>query len=372
MANSETQPDTLPTSSASPVTNIYLIYSPMHYLTAESIAVHFEQNARNCLFFLKPAFKELVDPTKWDSAEFLPWPRFYPEKGFLGKLRRTIKNLDLVANACKGASEIRLHTPTIDTEAVNYFINYLRTTYSDALFTVRIIPDGFENIQRFPLSRFKVALQYCKKIRRLIHPDLNYYVYTGDRMGTDTDIVDRIYIIQGFPHEYSATKTVALPPLGHAGSNSEDVTSVTKEKLALVIGQPMASSKRFTLKELVSVTSGIRELIAANGIECIEYKAHPSDSDRELSHPDYKELKISMPLETYLASTHFDLIIGVFSTALLTARLIQPQSCRIIAYATELIKYRGHNEKENLLSTFVTFGVEIVPHLTKIDDGAKQ
>ena len=47
----------VPCNSESTVANIFLIYSPLHYLAAESIAAHFGQNARNYLFFLKQEFR---------------------------------------------------------------------------------------------------------------------------------------------------------------------------------------------------------------------------------------------------------------------------------------------------------------------------
>lgn len=362
MDNTDKRNINVPENSQLFITNIYLIYSPLHYLAAESVAVNFEQDAHNFLFYLKSEFKDMVDLEKWNSADFLPWPRFYPDKGLLGRLHRTRKNLAMVAGACKGAHEIRLHTPVIDTEAVNYFINHIRTTYPDAMFCVRLIPDGLLNIQRHPLSRFKEILQYCKKARRLICPDLNYYTFRGDRTGSDAKIVDRIYVMPGFPHKYDSAKTVELPSLCRAVCPAENKSQIPSRKRALVLGQPLTAFKRFTFENLQSVTSGIRAFIDTCGIDDIEYKSHPRDPDRELSHLDYRELAIDQPLEAYLADNTFDLIIGVYSTALLTARLILPKSCRVVAYGTDLVKYRGDQEKANILSTFVSLDVEIVLH----------
>lgn len=340
-----------------PVANIFLIYSPLHYLASERIVENFEHYACNSLFYLKEEFRELPITSKWDSVDFLPWPRLYPEKGIFGKLQRTQKNLDMVAGVCKGAQEIRLHSPVIDTEAVNYFINHLRTTYPNAHVCVRLIPDGLLNVQRHPLSRFKEALQYCKKLRRLICPRLNYYTFQGDRTGSDTSIVDRIYVLPAFPHEYDQTKTVELPLVKHPLKAME---AASTRKQALVLGQPLTAYQRYSTENMHSVTLGIRTFITSCGIDYTEYKTHPRDHNKELSHPDYKELLINTPLELYLASNSFDLIIGVYSTALVTARLILPKTCRVVAYGTNLMKYRSNKEKTNILSIFKSTGVEII------------
>ena len=251
----------VPCNSESTVANIFLIYSPLHYLAAESIAAHFGQNARNYLFFLKQEFKGVVDPSKWDAVEFLPWPRFYPEKGLFGTIRRTSNNLAVVGNVCAGASKIRLHTPVIDTEAVNYFINFLQGAHPEAKFSVRLLPDGLLNVQRHPLGLFKEMMQYFKKARRFIYPALNYYTFRGDRTGSDTKIVDRIYVLPGFPHEYDHSKTVEISLLKEGGDAGIRTALGTTGKRALVLGQPLIAFNRFTKEDMQAVTMGIRTFI---------------------------------------------------------------------------------------------------------------
>lgn len=343
-------------SSKPNIVNLFLIYSPLHYLSAELVAGQFEKGAENYLFYLKAQFKEMVDPARWTAVEFLPWPRFYPERGMLGRMRRADKNVRMVARVCSGATEIRLHTPVIDTEAVNYFINHLRSTFPGARFTVRLIPDGLLNIQRHPLGRLKEALQYCKKARRLLCPTLNYYTFRGDRIGSDTKIVDRIYVLPGLPHEYDRTKTVEIS-LQQAGTAGEEAP-----KRALVLGQPLTSNKLITAEDSSAVTLAIRNFIDACGIQDVLYKAHPRDRIGEFSHPDYRKLVISKPLESYLAATSFDLVIGVYSAALVTARLILPKSCRVVAYGSDVVKYKSDRDRENIQSTLAKLGVEMVMH----------
>ncbi len=341
------------------ITNIFLIYSPLHYLVAENIAANFEQTASNALFYLKEEFRNLVDTSKWDCVEFLPWPRFYPEKGVFGKIRRTRKNLEIVKNVCPGSSEIRLHTPVIDTEAVNYFINYLRKSIPAARFSVRLLPDGLLNVQRHPLGCIKELLQYGKKLRRLISPALDYYLFKGDRTGSDAAITDRIYVLKDFPHEYDPGKVVEL---SLQQGDSDGGSDLSRSRRALVLGQPLVAYDRFSVDGMRAVGLGIRAFIAACGINDVMYKSHPRDPDRDFSHPDYHELIISAPLETHLTAEQYDLVIGVCSTGLLTARMILPASCRVVAYGMDIMMYRGDSDKKNIEAPFVRLGVEMVPH----------
>lgn len=340
------------------VVNIFLIYPPLHYLAAESIVSQFERGSRNYLFYLKSKFGQLVDPSAWDGVEFLPWPRYYPERGMFGRMRRTIRNLTLVDGVCAGATELRLHAPVIDTEAINYLIRFLQSSHPGASFSVRLIPDGLLNVQRHPLGYFKETLQYVKKARRLTCPSLNYYTFRGDRTGSDDAIVDRIYVLEGFPHQYDRAKSVELPLL----RDCPRAVQTASTKRALVIGQPLVVYRRFSQEDMRAVSEGIRAFIGDSGIEHIVYKSHPRDSQREFSHPDYQELTIQQPLETYLASTPHDLVIGVCSTALLTARMILPPSCRVVAYGMDMMKYRGDQDRESIELPFRSLKVEMVSH----------
>ena len=346
-----------PDMAAKTVANIFLIYSPLHYLAAESVAVHFEPGARNYLFYLKHEFKDLAHPSKWDGVNFLPWPRFYPKKGFFGGMRRAGDNLRLVGALCAGATTIRLHTPVIDTEAVNYLINFLRGAFPGAAFSVRIIPDGLLNIRRHPLGRLKRMLQYLKKLKRVFCPELDYYTFSGDRIGSDDAIVDRIYLLPRFPHQYDPGKVAELPALVPPAAGGHEGARVPR---ALVVGQPLVDFKRMTTADVELVTQGMRRFIGDCGISEIDYKAHPKDSRRELDSSGYRDLKITCPLEIHLSRHSYDLVIGVYSTALLTAKMVLPESSRVVAYGMNRMQFRGDSERGDLELSFDKFRVEIV------------
>lgn len=342
-----------------PRVNLFLVYSPLHCLAAERIVDYFEADAKNCVYYLKPKFENLLNKERWDIVAALPWPRFYPLPGIFGRLRRTMENLRSLGDACIGADEILLHTPVIDTEAVNYTINYLRRRFPFARFSVRLTPDGLLNVKRHPQPMGKRLMQYLRKGLRFFCRDLDYYPFAGDRTGSDDVIVERIYLLPGLPHEYDRHKVVEIPSLVNVTSNKLDENAA---RTALVIGQPLIVYKRMTAESVAVVTRGIREFLRQNGYDRIFYKAHPRDATHEYSHADYTELKIDQPLETYLAQNACGLLIGVCSTALLTGRLILPSECRVVAYGLNLMNFKSTTEQATIIRPFQESGIEIIHH----------
>lgn len=336
--------------------NLFLVYSPLHCLAAERIVDYFEADAKNCVFYLKPKSERLLNKERWDIVAALPWPRFYPLPGIFGRLRRTLENLRILGDACIGADEILLHTPVIDTEAVNYAINYLRRRYPAARLAVRLTPDGLLNVKRHPQPIGKRLMQYLRKGLRFFCPELDYYPFAGDRTGSDDVIVERIYLLPGLPHEYNRHKVVEIPSLVNVSSSklNEDAA-----RTALVIGQPLIVYKRMTAESVAVVTQGIREFLRQNGYERIFYKAHPRDATHEYCHADYAELNIDETLEAHLASHHYGMVIGVCSTALLTARMILPAHCRVVACGFERMIFTSEQESQILSQPFRQIGIEL-------------
>lgn len=337
--------------------NLFMVYSPLHCLCAEQIVRHFEPSARNVVFYLKPGFASLLDSSLWEGIHYLPWPRLDPLPGPLGRLRQARKNLDLVANECRGAEIIRLHTTVIDSEAINYHINHLRASFPTADFSVRLFPDGVLNVQRHPLGLLGELFHYTRLLRRLASPALHYYTFRGDRTGSDAAIVDRIYILHRFPHEYPAGKIVELPPFRQATAAS----SLGQTKRVLVLGQPVVAFRRMTAETMHTVTDELAAFIAAAGFTDVWYKAHPRDTQREFAAPGYRDLTMSVSLEQHLVEEHYDMVVGIYSTGLLTARMILPDTVRVVAYGMNRIRFRSRKEREALCRVFTTFGVELVP-----------
>lgn len=337
--------------------NLFMVYSPLHCLCAEQIAGHFEPGATNVAFYLKREFGPLLRESLWDATAYLPWPRFEPEPGMFGRLRRTRSNLELVAGFCRGAARIVLHTTVIDTEAINYNIKYLMRTFPGAKFSVRLFPDGWMNVKRHPLGPVKELLQYSRLLRRLACRDLHFYRFRGCRTGADDKLVDRIYVLPRFPHQYDPAKVVTLPLVG-PGDAETDRERVLKR--ALVLGQPLIAYKRMTRESVAAVTRGIGAYLRARGIEEIYYKSHPRDKTREYALAEYRELAIDKPLEHHLAEHPYGVVIGVCSTGLLTGRMVLPQWCTVVSCGINLMKFDNDKEQGNFMDIFGRLGVEII------------
>ncbi|MCV5126924.1 alpha-2,8-polysialyltransferase family protein, partial [Escherichia coli] len=82
--------------------------------------------------------------------------------------------------------------------------------------------------------------------------------------------------------------------------------------------------------DMQAVTAEIRQWLAQQGMVQIDYKGHPKDRRRELSQPEYNVIELDEPLETYLAQTAYDAVVGVRSSALLFARQIYGPDTRVV------------------------------------------
>lgn len=334
-----------------------MVYSPLHCLCAELIVTHFESGAHNIAFHLRPEFRDCLNQGLWHAIEYHPWPRFFPEPGLHGRIRRTLKNLELAAQHCAGAAHIRLHTPVIDTEAINYHINFLQRRFPEAQFSVRLLPDGAMNLKRHPQGQLRELLQSVRLLRIVAAPPLRYYRFKGDRTGSDDPIVDRIYTLPRLPHEYEMTKTVELPPFIRNDTVNGKQNIMRR---ALVVGQPLIAYKFMTRESVSSVTRTIYEYLMANGIQEIHYKSHPRDKTREYALDEYKELRIQEPLEQHMSHFPYGIVIGVCSTALLTGRMILPDWCKVVACGMNVLHFKDHDEREYYTQTFHQLGVEII------------
>jgi len=339
------------------VVNLFMVYSPLHCLCAELIVKHFESEARNIVFYIRPTLKGYLNPELWTDIEYHPWPRFDPEPGVFGRIRRTKSNLEMAAGYCHGADQIRLHATVIDTESINYHINYLRKRFPAADFRVRLFPDGTMNLRRHPQGIVHENLKRFRAVRRLLDSELHYYRFRGDRTGADDRIVDRIYTLPGFPHEYDTGKVVELPPFvqGRSVQKSDEVL-----KRALVIGQPLVVYGGMSRKGVKQVTQAIYEYLRAHGIEEIHYKSHPRDKKREYALDAYRELIIEEPLEQHLAHCAYGIVIGVCSTALLTSRMVLPEWCDVVSCGMNLMLFKNKQERLRYLKIFNQLSVKAI------------
>jgi len=332
---------------------VYFVASPLQYLAARRIADTFEAGARQVLVWYKPGLKAVVAPEEWDACAYMPWPRWEPLPGLFGRHRRLRANIRMVAGLVGRCDRLVLHSAVFDTEAVNYFIHALPAASGARDVHARILPDGLISIRRYPLNARKRLAQQARRLRRLFAPELVYRTFDGDRIGSDAAFVDRIYVLPGLPHEYPAAKTVALPPLVAPAADSATMTG----RRALVVGQPLVGAGLLAARDLAPLTMEIHAWLAAHGFAEVDYKAHPKDPRQELRCDDYRVIEPAGALESYLAATHYDAVVGVRSSALLFARQIYPPSVEVRAFGWDRVQFKSREEKEDMRKAFVACGV---------------
>lgn len=334
---------------------VYFVASPLQYLAARRIAENFEAGARQVLVWYKPGVTPIVREADWDAASYMPWPRWEPLPGPFGRHRRLRDNIRRVAALVGPCDSLHIHSAVFDTEAINYFLRALPKACGAREMRARILPDGIISIRRYPLAPAKRLAQYARKLRRLVAPELDYWCFGGDRIGSDAPFCDRIYVIAGLPHEYPADKVVVLPPLVTPRAGA--AAGAASERTALVIGQPLVGAGLMKPADRDAVSDEIRAWLAALGIRRIIYKGHPKDPDQELKQPDYETLSLDEPLEVHLANTPYDAVVGVRSSALLFARQTSPASTRVVAFGWRRVRFKSDDERRQMGEAFRSTGV---------------
>ncbi len=334
---------------------VYFVASPLQYLAARRIALDFERGARQVLVWYKPGMKAVVDPSEWDACTYMPWPRWEPLPGPFGRHRRLRRNIALVAALVGKCERLVLHSAVFDTEAINYFLRALPKHAGAREMHARVLPDGLISIRRYPLSPVRRALQHVRRLRRWVAPELSYWCFAGDRIGSDALFCDRIYVASGLPHEYPHAKVRALAPLVEFDAGA-DTGSATGRR-ALVVGQPLVGAGLLASGELASLTRRVRCWLAEQRFEEIDYKPHPKDPARELHHPDYRVIEPACPLESHLARTHYAAVVGVRSSALLFARQIYPRSVPVVSFGWASLKFKSPDEERDMKRAFEQCGV---------------
>ena len=343
-------------------TAVFFVASPLHYLAARRVALDHESDARHVLVYYNPVLEPVVRPGDWDATLYIPWPRFEPLPGLFGRHRRLLENLRRVADAVGPTDTLVLHSPVFDTEAINYFLRALPKLTGAASMQARILPDGLLNVQRYPLSLAKRGAQRLRGLRRWVSPVLDYWHFSGDRIGSDAPFVDRIYVLAGFPHRYDPARTVKLAPLVEqqgAGAGRSAAEGAAPPR-ALVIGQPLVSFGLMKEADRAATSQEIEEWLAGACPGPVDYKAHPREGDRhELREPHYHLLQIDEPIESYLARTPYAVVAGCCSTALFIARQIYGAEVRIAAFGVDRVHFKGAGKRENTLALMRELSIEV-------------
>lgn len=353
---------------------VYFVASPLQLIAAQQVARTHEAGARQVLVWYQPGVTALVDESAWDACAYMPWPRWRPLPGWFGRHRRLLANIDLVAGLVGRCDHLHLHSAVYDTEAINYFLRALPRRCGARTMRARILPDGLISIRRYPLSFARHAGQWARKLRRLVSPSLDYWTFSGDRIGSDAPFCDRIYVLAGWPHQYDRSKVVELEPLGstaHAGAHGkasahrngtidgEDGRKAwASDSRALVIGQPLAAAGLMSAGDRDAVALEIEAWLTSQGITTVDYKGHPKDSANELCSPGYRVLQLTEPLETWLTRTPYRVVVGVRSTALPLARQLCAPDTQVLAFGWDRTRFKSDAERADMRALFDATGVQ--------------
>lgn len=338
------------------VVSVYFVASPIHYLSARRVAQDYEAGTRRILVHYRDLSPAMISRGDWDEVLHIAWPRLDPLPGLFGRVRRLRENLERVALAVGPCHEIHIHSPVFEPEAINYFLRGLPLLTGAREMRARLLPDGMDNLRLYPLTLGRHLVQMVRQLRRLYDRRLVYRGFRGDRMGSDAPFVDRIYVLNGFPHPYPPDKVVELAPLvvsRHAGSGSGG-------RRALVLGQPLVSSGYVIDAEREQIAADIASWLEQQGFTDVLYKAHPREVwPRELTRVHYKDLTLTEPLECHLAEQAYDAVCGSSSTALITARQILGSDCRIASFGLECMNNLDATSQEQLRRLMQDYNIEV-------------
>ena len=339
------------TDSRGTTTALFFVASPLHYLVARSVARHFEADSRCIVVPYRPDARQLIHSQDWDGVVYAPWPRFDPLPGRFGRHRRLLANLHDVATVVGRCDVLHIHSPVFDTEAINYFLRGLPKLCGATTMRARILPDGLMNIARHPLNVARRTAQYLRKLRRLASPQLDYWCFRGDRIGSEAPFVDRIYTLAGFPHDYPSEKIVSLPPLATGKSDSVN-------KFALIVGQPLMGIGALTQADHDAICAQINDWLKVHGIDQVIYKAHPRDQAHEMRVPGADLLKITEPLESHMATHPYRAVIGVNSTALYLARQIYGSETVVLSFGNDKVRFKSQAQRERAIRLMDSLGIK--------------
>jgi len=267
-----------------------------------------------------------------------------------------------VAEAIGPAREVLLHSPVYDTEAINYFVNGLPRLIPGVSVRAFLIPDGALNLSFHRMSPSKRMWARLRSLRAILSPVLRYAALGQDRTGSDANFVEGIYVIEGLDHPYPVSRTIPL-------SLQRPIGATPLPSRALIVGQHIHRVGWIDIQVVGwidiqgrdAITATIRQWLEANGVTHMDYKAHPDDPFSELCTPDYNRLEPATPLEELLDRGQYGVIIGVASSAQVTAKLILGDQARVVTVGYDLLTGMKKHEFAALKRAFAQLGVESVP-----------
>lgn len=258
--------------------------------------------------------------------------------GIWKKPRTLRRQVNTIIAAAHGASTVHYHCANLKTPLLNYPIAALRHALPAATVTVNILTDGTSNFKRRTLS--DKALRKLRKMAQRPVPfllGLHFTLFNRERFGIDADTVRHIYLLPGAPHEYDATKVKAVPmvDLGLAPIAGDNTLR------ALVIGEKLTERGWLATDDEQRIAAHVATIIQQAGISEVDYVPHPTATQCDLWQKHYTRVDTRDPIELRMMQHHYTLVCGIASTALFTARLLQPHGARTVSVGLDCVTGRN-------------------------------
>ena len=344
-------------------TYIFIADSEFKVFLSELIREQFYPPEAPCHFFtFTPRIQRSWHLHDWDSRTLIPCYLKKSVKKLWGLRKRILRVQDTFAEVCQGADEIVIHTYQIFSERVNYVIKHLQKTFPHATVHVRLIPDGTLNLTRRPMHGWRRLPHLFNHFKWFWYPKINHYSYRGDRLGADADIVDRIYLPEGFPNEYDQNKIhwIKMPKTPAPADGSG-------QRTALVVGTALTQTRVCSRADMARAARRLRETVDAYQIDKAYYKLHAKEDEnhKELWSDGYELLRTDLCIERLIIANHYDLVIGNVSTSMMTSKLMLPEM-NVVSCGLDLVEKRARRSHSlhRYREACERIGVQLVPVLT--------
>jgi hypothetical protein len=336
------------------ILNVFIIETELQYLAFLAIKMKFDNSAQMLVFSTSTRVYERIINDGYECD--------YINKDFSGWLGRYIglrKNLSLYKTRIemKGLNftEINLHLPRIDSSNNNLAINFLKNNFSSATVNVRLIPDGAINIFSEELSTKKLKNQKKWRDKYRLSSSLNFYTYSGDELGADAEIVDRIYSFRGVELSYPKEKIILIDfPV-------KKVDAEANINRVLVVGQNFLQLGTVTKEVVGDISQTINEIVKSIPSNITYFAPHPRSVFDEFNSDDYILVKDSyLCVEEYIAKAGFTHIISCYSSVLINSKIMFGDKINVYSVGIKSIPFLSESQSDKLTHVYRDLGIEVV------------
>lgn len=282
-------------------------------------------------------------------------------RGWFGRLSRIRSNLTFykgkILELNSEFSAINLHFPRIDNVYNNIAINYLKHHFQETKINVRLIPDGAINIFSSNLSVSKIEKQkrWMNNIGFRLIKGLEYYPYSGDELGADAEVVDRIYCFEGVQTSYPTHKLYMINLPISCDTNKKSGNSV------LVIGQNFLQLNTASEEYVENVSEAIYGLIRHISSGQADYAPHPRSSFNEFGRAEYKIVENDyLCIEEKIAEGGYEHVISCYSSALINSKIMFGDNIKTYSVGLDCFPFKSSTQREKLINAYLGLGIEVV------------